>query len=88
MTTHYKTNDEYSGLLARVCQRGMPEDWALYGAALDYLMDSTQDLNTLADRYSNIHCVLVYPAQIEELAGEMYARDQVITNKTLKEGDE
>ncbi len=87
MATKYKTGDEYASLLDRVCQRGEPQDWALYAAALDYLMDSTQDLNLLADRYSDMYFVLVCPNQIEELAGEMYARDQVMTNNTVGEGE-
>jgi hypothetical protein len=87
MATKYKPGDEYASLLDRVCQRGEPQDWALYAAALDYLMDSTQDLNLLADRYSNMHCVSVCPHEIEELAGEMYARDQVMTHKTVGEGE-
>ncbi len=82
-------NDEYSGLLERVLLRWSPDDQALYYAALAYLRDSTQSLAALADGYAEEYHAIVWPHQIEELAGELYAAREIETANTInREGGE
>lgn len=81
-------NDE-AGLLERVLLRWSPDDQALYYAALAYLRDSTQSLAALADGYAEEYHAVVWPRQIEELAGELYAAREIETANTInREGGE
>lgn len=80
-------NDE-AGLLERVLLRWSPDDQALYYAALAYLRDSTQSLAALADGYAEEYHAVVWPRQIEELAGELYAAREIETANTInREGE-
>ena len=76
-------NDE-AGLLERVLLRWSPDDQALYYAALAYLRDSTQSLAALADGYAEEYHAVVWPRQVEELAGELYAAREIETANTIK----
>ncbi len=81
------SNDE-AGLLERVLLRWSPDDQALYYAALAYLRDSTQSLAALADGYAEEYHAVVWPRQVEELAGELYAAREIETANTInREGE-
>ena len=86
-TITYKHGDEYASLLQRVLVRWQPDDQALYYAAESYLRDSTQCLAELADRYAEEYHATVWPSQIEELAGEIYASREIETHHNLRESD-
>ena len=89
MTTRYRPGDEFIGILERVWIRWNADDQALYYAARDFLRDSTQPLEEVADRYAEEYGAIVWPDQIEELAGELYAREQVMTYHSMRgEGEE
>jgi hypothetical protein len=79
----YKHGDEYASLLQRVLVRWNDDDQALYYAAEAYLRDSTQCLAELADRYAEEYHAVVWPGQIEELAGEIYASREIETHHNL-----
>jgi hypothetical protein len=79
--------DGYATLLQRVLVRWQPDDQALYYAAIEYLKDSNQSLEALADQYADQYHAVVWPSQIEELAGEIYASREIETHYNLRESD-
>jgi len=86
-TITYKHGDEYASLLQRVLVRWQPDDQALYYAAIEYLRNSNQSLEALADQYADQYHAVVWPSQIEELAGEIYASREIETHHNLRESD-
>jgi hypothetical protein len=80
MQTIIYDGDGYATLLQKVLVRWLPDDQALYYAAESYLRDSTQCLAELADRYGEEYHATVWPSQIEELAGEIYASREIETH--------
>jgi len=85
--TIYKHGDEYASLLQRVLVRWQPDDQALYYAAIEYLKDSNQSLEALAYQYADQYHATVWPGQIEELAGEIYASREIETHHNLGGSD-
>jgi hypothetical protein len=81
--TLYNAGDEYASLLQRVLVRWYPDDQALYYAATEYLRDSTQCLAELSDRYAEEYHAIVWPEDVEQLAGEIYAAREIETHHNL-----
>jgi propanediol dehydratase small subunit len=84
MQTIIYDGDEYATLLQRVLVRWQPDDQALYYAAIEYLKHSNQSLEALADKYAEEYHATVWPEQIEELAGEIYASREIETHHNLE----
>jgi hypothetical protein len=87
MQTIIYDGDGYASLLQRVLVRWQPDDQALYYAAIEYLKDSNQSLEALADRYGEEYHAVVWPADIEELAGEIYTSREIETHHNLGGSD-
>lgn len=83
----YHAGDEYASLLQRVLVRWCPDDQALYYAATEYLRDSTQCLAELSDRYAEEYHAIVWPEDVAQLAGEIYAAREIETHHHLGESD-